>query len=158
MRRGVSEEEIHTATGITRWFLAEFARLISIEHRVREAGRTLIGPDPASISLLATAKRSAIGDEDLARISGLEEARITTRRAQLGLTPGYAMVDTCAAEFAAVTPYFYSTFAAAGSPAEAPPVTRPAALVIGSGPVRIGQGIEFDYCAVRAAERLRDGE
>jgi len=156
MRRGVSEEEIHAATGITRWFLAEFARLISIEHRVREAGRTLIGPDPASISLLATAKRSAIGDEDLARISGLEEARITTRRAQLGLTPGYAMVDTCAAEFAAVTPYFYSTFAAAGSPAEAPPVTRPAALVIGSGPVRIGQGIEFDYCAVRAAERLRE--
>ncbi|MFM8176273.1 MAG: carbamoyl phosphate synthase large subunit, partial [Candidatus Limnocylindrus sp.] len=71
MRRGVSEEEIHAATGITRWFLAEFARLISIEHRVRDAGRTLIGPDPSSISLLATAKRSAIGDEDLARISGL---------------------------------------------------------------------------------------
>src|SRR4029453_4871109 len=66
------------------------------------------------------------------------------------------MVDPCAAEFAAETPYFYATYAAAGSAPEAPPVTRPAALVIGSGPVRIGQGIEFDYCAVRAAETLRD--
>ena len=65
------------------------------------------------------------------------------------------MVDTCAAEFAAETPYFYATYAAAGSPPEAPPVARPAALVIGSGPVRIGQGIEFDYCAVQAAESLR---
>ena len=65
------------------------------------------------------------------------------------------MVDTCAAEFAAETPYFYSTYAAAGSPPEAPPVARPASLVIGSGPVRIGQGIEFDYCAVQAADALR---
>ena len=65
------------------------------------------------------------------------------------------MVDTCAAEFAAETPYFYSTYAAAGSAPEAPPVARPAALVIGSGPVRIGQGIEFDYCAVQAADTLR---
>jgi carbamoyl-phosphate synthase large subunit len=65
------------------------------------------------------------------------------------------MVDTCAAEFAAETPYFYSTYAAAGSPPEAPPVERNAALVIGSGPVRIGQGIEFDYCAVQAADTLR---
>jgi carbamoyl-phosphate synthase large subunit len=65
------------------------------------------------------------------------------------------MVDTCAAEFAAETPYFYSTYASAGSPPEAPPVARPGALVIGSGPVRIGQGIEFDYCAVQAAEVLR---
>ena len=65
------------------------------------------------------------------------------------------MVDTCAAEFAAETPYFYATYAAAGSAPEAPPVERPAALVIGSGPVRIGQGIEFDYCAVQAADTLR---
>jgi carbamoyl-phosphate synthase large subunit len=156
LRRGVSADQVHQATGITRWFLAEFERLVAVEHRVREAGRSLIGPDPAAISLLATAKRSAFGDADLAAIAGIEEQRITARRSQLGLTPGYAMVDTCAAEFAAATPYFYSTFAAAGSPPEAPPVARPAALVIGSGPVRIGQGIEFDYCAVRAAERLRE--
>ena len=75
---------------------------------------------------------------------------------ELGLVPGYAMVDTCAAEFAAETPYFYATYAASGSEPELPPVERPAALVIGSGPVRIGQGIEFDYCAVQAAAELRD--
>ena len=80
---------------------------------------------------------------------------IRAARLVLGLRPGYAMVDTCAAEFAAETPYFYSTYAAAGSAPEAPPVARPAALVIGSGPVRIGQGIEFDYCAVQAADTLR---
>ncbi len=72
------------------------------------------------------------------------------------MRPGFAMVDTCAAEFAAETPYFYATYAAAGSPPEALPVDRPAALVIGSGPVRIGQGIEFDYCAVQAAQTLRE--
>ena len=86
-------------------------------------------------------------------------ARRPTRSAPLGwrsgCVPGYAMVDTCAAEFAAETPYFYSTYAAAGSTPEAAPVPREAALVIGSGPVRIGQGIEFDYCAVQAADTLR---
>ena len=80
---------------------------------------------------------------------------MAAERDALGLQPGFAMVDTCAAEFAAQTPYFYATYAAAGSPPEAPPVARPAALVIGSGPVRIGQGIEFDYCAVQAAATLR---
>ncbi len=83
------------------------------------------------------------------------EAAVRGARMALGLVPGYAMVDTCAAEFAAETPYFYSTYASAGSPPEAAPVARPAALVIGSGPVRIGQGIEFDYCAVHAADVLR---
>jgi len=156
LRHGVGAARIHAATGITPWFIAEFERLVAIERRVCETGRTLVGPDPGSVSLLATAKRSAIGDADLARMAGIDAGRIAGRRAQLGLVPGYAMVDTCAAEFAASTPYFYSTYAAAGSPPEAGPVPRPAALVIGSGPVRIGQGIEFDYCAVRAAERLRE--
>jgi carbamoyl-phosphate synthase large subunit len=81
--------------------------------------------------------------------------QVRAQRDSLGLHPGFAMVDTSAAEFAAETPYFYSTYAGAGSPPEAPPVDRPASLVIGSGPVRIGQGIEFDYCAVQAAESLR---
>ena len=85
----------------------------------------------------------------------IPEPAVRARPRALGLRPGYAMVDTCAAEFAAETPYFYATYAAAGSAPEAPPVERPAALVIGSGPVRIGQGIEFDYCAVQAAETLR---
>src|SRR5262249_56673631 len=83
------------------------------------------------------------------------ETGLRGARHALGLRPGYAMVDTCAAEFAAETPYFYSTYAAAGSAPEAPPEARPAALVIGSGPVRIGHGIELDYCAVQAADTLR---
>ena len=81
LRRGVSADQVHQATGITRWFLAEFERLVAVEHRVREAGRALIGPDPAAISLLATAKRSAFGDADLAAIAEIEEQRIT---AQIG--------------------------------------------------------------------------
>ena len=106
-------------------------------------------------TLLATAKRAALGDREIAALAGVEERAVAATRRALGLVPGFAMVDTCAAEFAAETPYFYATYAAAGSLPEAPPVARPAALVIGSGPVRIGQGIEFDYCAVRAAESLR---
>ncbi len=105
--------------------------------------------------LLATVKRAGFGDRELATLARVEPAEVRLARLAVGLQPGYAMVDTCAAEFAAETPYFYSTYAAAGSPAEAPPVGRPAALVIGSGPVRIGQGIEFDYCAVQAADTLR---
>ncbi len=97
----------------------------------------------------------AFADRDLALARRRPGGRRPGARTALGLIPGYAMVDTCAAEFAAETPYFYSTYASAGSPPEAPPVARPAALVIGSGPVRIGQGIEFDYCAVQAADVLR---
>ena len=105
--------------------------------------------------LLVGAKRACFGDRDIATLTGLTPAEVRARRERMGLRPGFAMVDTSAAEFAAETPYFYSTYAAAGSPPEAPPVARPASVVIGSGPVRIGQGIEFDYCAVQAADVLR---
>ena len=120
-------------------------------------GRRLGDPaDAEAMSLLATVKRAGFGDKELAAIAGLTAAEAGVRGLAVGLVPGYAMVDTCAAEFAAETPCdFYSTYAAAGSEPEAPPVGRPAALVIGSGPVRIGQGIEFDYCAVQAADTLR---
>ena len=144
------------ATGISPWFLAEMGRNVALEHDVRAAGHRLIDPeDDDAAALLATAKRAAFADRDIAGLAGVQEAAVRGAREALGLAPGYAMVDTCAAEFAAETPYFYSTYAAAGSPPEAPPVERPAALVIGCGPVRIGQGIEFDYCAVQAADVLR---
>src|SRR6185295_2471075 len=107
--------------------------------------------------LLATAKRAGFGDRELAERARTTAEALRTARLAHGIVPGYAMVDTCAAEFAAETPYFYSTYAASGSAPEAPPVDRPAALVIGSGPVRVGQGIEIDYCAVQAAETLRAG-
>ena len=156
MRRGVPQEVVRRATGISSWFLAEMGRNLALERDVRAAGGRLVDPeDGEAASLLVTAKRAGFADRDLALLAGVQEAAVRGTRTALGLVPGYAMVDTCAAEFAAETPYFYSTYASAGSPPEAPPVSRPAALVIGSGPVRIGQGIEFDYCAVQAADVLR---
>ncbi len=157
LRRGVPETDLVTATGINPWFMAELGRSIALERRLRAAGTALLhaGYHPRMATLLATAKRAGLGDHEIAQLAGVGERDLRVLRGRLALAPGYAMVDTCAAEFAAETPYFYSTYAAAGSEPEAPPVARPAALVIGSGPVRIGQGIEFDYCAVRAAESLR---
>jgi carbamoyl-phosphate synthase large subunit len=160
LRRGVPEATIQEATGIAPWFLAEMARNVALEAEVRRVGEGLLDapsePSGEAATLLATAKRAGFGDWELAAIAGLREEELRLTRLAIGLRPGYAMVDTCAAEFAAETPYFYATYAAAGSAPEAPPVDRPAALVIGSGPVRIGQGIEFDYCAVQAAQTLRD--
>ncbi len=156
LRRGVPEAAVGLATGISSWFLAEFGRAVALEQAVGALGPSLAEPtDPVAATLLATAKRAGFGDRELATLANTSGAALRDARRSLGLRPGYAMVDTCAAEFVAETPYFYSTYAAAGSPAEASPVARPAALVIGSGPVRIGQGIEFDYCAVQAAEALR---
>jgi carbamoyl-phosphate synthase large subunit len=156
LRRGVPEDVIGGVTGIASWFLSEMGRNVALEAETRRMGTRLIDPTDASAGeLLATVKRAGFGDRELAGLAGTSAAEVRATRLVLGIRPGYAMVDTCAAEFAAETPYFYSTYAAAGSVPEAPPVARPAALVIGSGPVRIGQGIEFDYCAVQAAEALR---
>ncbi len=160
LRRGVPEATIQEATGIAPWFLAEMARNVALEAEVRRVGAGLLDapaePSGEAATLLATAKRAGFGDRELAAIAGVGEEDLRDARLAIGLRPGYAMVDTCAAEFAAETPYFYATYAAAGSAPEAPPIDRPAALVIGSGPVRIGQGIEFDYCAVQAAQTLRE--
>ncbi len=150
------ETVIRDTTGIAAWFLAEMGRNVALEADVAAMGQRLADPtDPGAGELLATVKRAGFGDRELAELAGTGQDGIRAARLALGLRPGYAMVDTCAAEFAAETPYFYSTYAAAGSAPEAPPIARPAALVIGSGPVRIGQGIEFDYCAVQAADTLR---
>ena len=153
LRRGVPAGELQRVTGIAPWFLSEMERLADLERRMHDAG------DGLSDDLLVSAKRASFSDHDIGTLTGLGESEVRRRRHAMGLRPGYAMVDTCAAEFAAETPYFYATYAAAGCEPEAAPVPRPAALVIGSGPVRIGQGIEFDYCAVQAAQTLRaDGQ
>ena len=150
-------ETIRGVTGISAWFLSEFERAIALEREVREMGARIADPrDAEAATLLATVKRAGFGDRELAQMAGVTAEAVRLARMELGLVPGYAMVDTCAAEFAAETPYFYATYAATGSEPELPPVQRPAALVIGSGPVRIGQGIEFDYCAVQAAAELRE--
>ena len=149
LRRGVPGAELQQVTGISPWFVGEMERLVELEHRLREEGPHLTD------GLLISAKRASFGDKDISTLTGMTVTAVADRRAAAGIRPGFSMVDTCAAEFAAETPYFYATYASAGSPPEAPPVRRPAALVIGSGPVRIGQGIEFDYCAVQAADALR---
>ena len=157
LRRGMPAETIRGVTGISAWFLSEFERAIALEREVRGYGARIADPrDDEAATLLSTVKRAGFGDRELAQMGGVDAEAIRLARMELGLVPGYAMVDTCAAEFAAETPYFYATYAAAGSEPELPPVERPAALVIGSGPVRIGQGIEFDYCAVQAAAELRE--
>jgi carbamoyl-phosphate synthase large subunit len=156
LRRGVAADAITTATGIAPWFVAEMARDVALEADLRLAGRRLLDADDAdAMALLATAKRAGFGDVDIARLAGTPGEALRPAREAVGLRPGYAMVDTSAAEFAAETPYFYSTYAAAGSDPEVGTVAHPAAVVVGSGPVRIGQGIEFDYCAVHAAQTLR---
>jgi carbamoyl-phosphate synthase large subunit len=157
LRRGMPAETIRGVTGISSWFLWEFERAIALEREVRSMGKRIAEPrDEEAGILLATAKRDGFGDRELAQMAGVTAEQVRLARMELGIVPGYAMVDTCAAEFAAETPYFYATYAASGSEPELPPVQRPAALVIGSGPVRIGQGIEFDYCAVQAAAELRE--
>jgi carbamoyl-phosphate synthase large subunit len=120
LRRGVGEPAIVEATGINPWFVAELGRSVALEGRIRAAGTAIAGPgDLAAATLLATAKRVALGDREIATLAGVGEPAVAAARAALGLVPGFAMVDTCAAEFAAETPYFYSTYAAAGSPPEA---------------------------------------
>jgi carbamoyl-phosphate synthase large subunit len=149
LRRGVVLGELRDATGIAPWFLREMRRIVDLEERLRSDGHEI------QDDVLVAAKRAAFSDRDIATLAGIAAEEVAAARKQIGLVPGYSMVDTCAAEFAAETPYLYATYAAAGSPPEVAPVARPAAVVIGSGPVRIGQGIEFDYCAVQAAETLR---
>jgi len=137
LRRGVPAAELQRVTGVAPWFLSEMERLTGLERRMHEEGLEM------SDELLVSAKRACFSDHDIGTLTGLGSASVTSHRHELGLRPGFAMVDTCAAEFAAETPYFYATYAATGSEPEAPPVARPGALVIGSGPVRIGQGIEL---------------
>ncbi|HET7520086.1 MAG TPA: ATP-grasp domain-containing protein, partial [Candidatus Limnocylindria bacterium] len=112
-----------------------------------------LASEPLTPELLWQAKRAGFADETIARLSGQPTAAVEALRLAHGLTPVYKMVDTCAAEFEATTPYFYSTYEEEN---EAPPLDGPKALVVGSGPIRIGQGIEFDYCSVRAAWAIRD--
>ncbi len=126
-------------TGIAPWFTERLAELVDAESR-------LVG------SPLLEAKRAGFGDADIAAVSGVPWAAIRRARARAGMHPAYRRVDTCAGEFPAETPYFYSSYAEAEV---APPAERRSVIVVGSGPIRIGQGIEFDYCSVRAAWAIR---
>jgi carbamoyl-phosphate synthase large subunit len=146
LRRGAQIELIHERTRIDRWFLRKIARIVRFAEEDLQ-GRT---PTPA---LLRAAKRMGFADADIATLTGMLPADVRRLRTQWGIRPVYKMVDTCAAEFEAVTPYFYSTYEQEN---EATPLAGPKAVILGSGPIRIGQGIEFDCCCVQSAGALRE--
>ena len=138
VRRGISYEEIHAITKIDLWFIDKIAILTEMEEALKNQELT--------VDLLREAKRIEFPDSVIARLTGRTEEEIRELRYENGITASYKMVDTCAAEFAASTPYYYSVF---GSENEAESSgDRKKVLVLGSGPIRIGQGIEFDYCSV----------
>ena len=140
LRKGISYEEIHDITMIDLWFIDKIQRIVEMEDALK-AG-------PLTVELLREAKRIEFPDNVIARLTGKKEAEIKEMRYANGIKAVFKMVDTCAAEFAASTPYYYSCF---GGECEANGErTKKKVLVLGSGPIRIGQGIEFDYCSVHA--------
>ena len=145
LRRGAGVARLHELSAIDPWFLHKLEGLVAMERRL--AAEELDG------ELLWAAKRAGFSDAQIGRLAGVAEQTVRARRDRLGMAPVYKMVDTCAAEFAARTPYFYSTYEEED---EAAPIVGARALVVGSGPIRIGQGIEFDYCSVQAARALHD--
>ena len=146
MRRGLEREEIAGLTRIDPWFLAQMEELIAFEEAFRQA------PD-LSRETLRRAKRLGFSDRRLAQLAGRSEAELRQARLAHGIRVTFKVVDTCAAEFVAHTPYLYSTYE---DEDEAPPTARPKVVILGSGPNRIGQGIEFDYACVHAAFALRE--
>ena len=138
LRRGITYEQIHEITKIDVWFIDKLAILVEMEQRLKQ--------EQLTTDLLKEAKRIEFPDKVIAELTGRSEEEIHDLRYENGIVAAYKMVDTCAAEFAAATPYYYSVF---GSENEAEETgDRKKVLVLGSGPIRIGQGIEFDYCSV----------
>ena len=145
LRRGSETMEIAQRTGIDPWFLDRLENIIRMERRLLA--------EPMSRELLREAKRKGFSDPQIGTLADMLPEQVRDLRKQYDLRPVYKMVDTCAAEFDAVTPYFYSTYEEEN---EAPAITEPKVLVIGSGPIRIGQGIEFDYASVHAVWALQE--
>jgi carbamoyl-phosphate synthase large subunit len=143
---GFSIEEIHELTRIDRWFLAQLEELY-------EAEQWFAGLDTVDGAVLRRMKRFGFSDRQLGRIRGVTERQMREQRHAHNVRPTYHMVDTCAGEFPAATPYLYSSYE---DETEAPPSDRRKIVILGSGPNRIGQGIEFDYCCVQAALALRE--
>ena len=145
LRRGVAVQDLTRITLIDPWFLGGLQNIVDMERRM--LGETL------TPRLLWQAKRLGFSDEQIGTLADRLPEQVRNLRGDWGIRPAYKMVDTCAAEFEAKTPYFYSTYEQEN---EAEPLPFPKAVVIGSGPIRIGQGIEFDYCSVHAAWALQE--
>ena len=153
LRRGLSHAEIHEACRIDPWFIRQLQDIVDLETKVRRFGL------PPTAGNLRRLKAAGFSDARLAVLAGVAEAEVAGLRAGLGVEPVYKRIDTCAAEFASPTAYMYSTFAApfGGAPSdEAAPSARDKVVILGGGPNRIGQGIEFDYCCCHACFALRD--
>ena len=138
LRRGVKYEHIHEITKIDLWFIDKIAILVEMENRLKT--------EELTVDLLKEAKRIEFPDNVISQLTDIDEADIKKMRYDNGIVAAYKMVDTCAAEFAAETPYYYSVFGSENEAAETHPQKK--VLVLGSGPIRIGQGVEFDYCSV----------
>ena len=145
---GWSVEQLHAATRIDRWFLTQFSELAELRRAAGVVDWREMSPD-----LLKALKRTGFGDDELGAIAGVDAQSVTARRHEEKLRPVFKRIDTCAAEFESFTPYMYGTYE---TECEADPTDRPTVVILGSGPNRIGQGIEFDYCCCHAAFALRD--
>jgi carbamoyl-phosphate synthase large subunit len=146
--RGWTTDELHAATKIDKWFLVQFSEIVEL---ARSAA--LVGLRGISADMLRTLKRAGIADRELATVLGGTEEAVRQTRLEQGIKPAYKRIDTCAAEFESFTPYLYGTYE---RECEADPTPRAKVVILGSGPNRIGQGIEFDYCCCHAAFALRD--
>ena len=140
IRKGIDYDTIHEITMVDHWFIDKIAILVEMEQALQT--------QPLTVQLLREAKRIEFPDNVISRLTGLPEAEIKQLRYDNGIVASYKMVDTCAAEFAASTPYYYSVYGGENEAVETKPLKK--VLVLGSGPIRIGQGIEFDYCSVHA--------
>ncbi|CAA9250508.1 MAG: Carbamoyl-phosphate synthase large chain [uncultured Craurococcus sp.] len=152
MRAGVSLAEIAEASKFDPWFLREVEKIVAAERRVKAEGL------PRTATELRRLKALGFSDRQLGKLTGLTEAAVEALRLKLGVTPVFKRIDTCAAEFASDTPYMYSTYEGGfGVPdCESRPTDRQKIVILGGGPNRIGQGIEFDYCCVHACYALKE--
>ena len=147
-RRGRALEDVASLSRIDPWFLGRISAMVAVEAEVAAAGA-----DGLDAELLRRAKQHGLSDTQIAYLAGCDEASVRMRRLDLGVRPTFKTVDTCAGEFAAATPYFYKTYE---DEDEVTPAARPRVMILGAGPNRIGQGIEFDYCCVHASYALHD--
>jgi carbamoyl-phosphate synthase large subunit len=148
LERGMSAEEVCDLTKIDPWFIRQLLEMLAIDKRV---AATALGKCPPELFL--ESKRSGASDEEIAKLWNVKAASVRARRKEMGIQPVFKRVDTCAAEFESFTPYLYSTYEEED---ESAAVDRPKVVILGSGPNRIGQGIEFDYCCCHAAFALKE--
>ncbi|MGN0374493.1 MAG: carbamoyl-phosphate synthase large subunit, partial [Butyrivibrio sp.] len=146
LRRGIDYDTIHNITMIDKWFIDKLAIIVRMENKLKEG--------PLTKELLLEAKRIEFPDTVIGRLTGKTEKEIKALRNEYGIHAAYKMVDTCAAEFEASTPYYYSCYKSDNEVIETKPEKK--VLVLGSGPIRIGQGIEFDYCSVHSTWAFKD--